>query len=82
MGGGSILDLGVYTIQAVQWILRDEPISISATGQLNDEGVDLNMNATLQYKNGSIATVRTNAQKFLDNKVKIKGTKGEITVNI
>lgn len=82
MGGGTILDMGVYAIAACQWIFEKEPISVKAKGILNDEGVDIDMQAEFDYGNGKKAQVNTSGLHQLSNEVKIVGTKGEITVNI
>lgn len=80
MGGGTVLDLGVYVIQCTQWAMQQAPKSITATGTLNDDGVDLDMAATIEYGDNKIATVKTSALRELNNTAKIVGTKGQITV--
>lgn len=81
LGGGTVLDLGIYTIQLCQWVFRDEPISITATGKLNDDGVDEEMSAVLKYANGGIAKIKTSGLKQLQNKANIQGTKASMTVS-
>lgn len=81
LGGGTILDMGVYTIQACQWVFQQEPKSIKATGTLNDEGVDLEMSAELNYGDNKVGTIKTSALNQLSNAVQIVGTKGQITIN-
>ncbi|XP_055685610.1 trans-1,2-dihydrobenzene-1,2-diol dehydrogenase-like [Lutzomyia longipalpis] len=80
LGGGTILDLGVYTIQVSQWAFREPPKEIKATGNLNDDGVDIEMKAELIYSNG-VAKIQTSATKKLKNEAVIIGTKGQITLN-
>lgn len=41
LGGGTVLDLGVYTIQVILWAFRAAPTKIVAKGKLNEDGVDL-----------------------------------------
>jgi len=81
MGGGTILDMGVYTIQACQWVLEQEPIAIKAKGSLNEEGVDVEMSADLDYGDNKKVQINTSALNQLSNSVKIVGTKGEITIH-
>jgi len=81
MGGGTILDMGVYTLQACQWVLEKDPISIKAKGVLNEEGVDVEMTADLDYGDGKKVQVNTSALNQYSNAVKIVGTKGEITIH-
>ncbi|CAD7085588.1 unnamed protein product [Hermetia illucens] len=80
MGGGTVLDLGVYTIQVSQWAFREPPKSIKATGELNEEGCDLAMKAELTYPNGGKSFIETSAKSVLDNTATIIGTKGQITI--
>lgn len=81
MGGGTILDLGIYTIQLCQWVFQHEPQSIKATGKLNEDGVDVEMSAELQYRDNKLGKIKTSALENLCNSAKIIGTKGTITVN-
>ncbi|XP_055851304.1 trans-1,2-dihydrobenzene-1,2-diol dehydrogenase-like [Episyrphus balteatus] len=80
LGGGTVLDLGIYVIQASQWAFQEPPLSIKATGELNAEGVDVGVAAELEYSGRRIAKIQTSAKKELENKAIIKGTKGQITI--
>lgn len=81
LGGGTVLDLGVYTIQFCQWVMQEAPISIEANGELNEDGVDIATDVILKYSNGVLAKMSTSAKKLLKNNAVIKGTKGQITLN-
>lgn len=81
-GDGSVLALGIYNIQLVQWILQLTPQSINATGTLNVNGVDSDMQAEITYANDVIARISASSVAKLSNTAVIRGTKGEITVNI
>ena len=74
------MDLGVYTIQLCQFVFKDEPISIKATGTVNEDGVDIATNVELKYPNGGVGRFRTSALELLSNQAIISGTKGSITV--
>lgn len=80
LGGGTILDLGIYTIQVSQFVFREEPISIKSTGKLNDDGVDIETNVELKYPSGGFARFKTSALEELSNKATIRGSKGSLTV--
>jgi dihydrodiol dehydrogenase / D-xylose 1-dehydrogenase (NADP) len=82
LGGGTILDLGVYTIQVSQWAFRQAPSKIVATGKVNDEGVDMEMKGELTYPNGGVARIHTSGLETLKNTATVKGTKGSITVSV
>ncbi|CAD6226814.1 GSCOCG00005926001-RA-CDS [Cotesia congregata] len=81
MGGGTILDLGVYTLQLAQFVYDGEkPIDVKAGGFLNADGVDKSMSATLIYKNDRTATIMTHSVVTLPNEAVIIGTKGVIKI--
>ncbi|XP_055302890.1 trans-1,2-dihydrobenzene-1,2-diol dehydrogenase-like [Sitodiplosis mosellana] len=80
LGGGTVLDLGVYAIQLCQWVFKQVPISITATGKLNDEGVDDEVAAEINYGDNKVGKIKTSALNTLSNTAKISGTRGQITV--
>lgn len=81
LGGGTVLDLGVYPIQISLWVFGNYPVKITAKGQLNDDGIDMSMEGTLEFADGGVARIKTSAFGLLKNKAVIRGTKGEITVS-
>jgi len=80
LGGGTTLDMGVYTIQCCQWVFREPPKSIVTTGQLNEEGVDVHMESELRYGDNKVAHIKTSALHQLSNVGVIVGTKGKLTI--
>lgn len=81
MGGGSILDIGVYTLHLVDTILGpDKPVFIKSKGTLNCHGTDENMSAILEYPGGKIAVVSVHTKVEMDCSAYIHGTKGTIKV--
>lgn len=81
LGGGTVLDLGVYTIQVILWAFRTAPTKIVAKGKLNEEGVDMEVSAELHFPNGGVGKMHTSGLKKLQNKAIIKGSKGSITLH-
>ena len=81
LGGGTTLDVGLYPIQLCQWIFQQPPTSINATGKLNNDGVDMEMAAVINYGDNKVCKIRTSAFKTLENAATIVGSKGKITVN-
>ncbi|XP_043670921.1 trans-1,2-dihydrobenzene-1,2-diol dehydrogenase-like [Vespula pensylvanica] len=81
LGGGTILDLGVYCLQFVCMVFGNEmPHTIKAAGFLNEEGVDISTSATLLYKGNRTATILTHSLLTLPNEAYIIGTRGTIRV--
>lgn len=80
LGGGITLDVGVYTIQFCQMVFQQEPKSIKVTGEVNDEGVDVEVNAEVSYGDNKVAKMRTSSINTFKNGAKITGTKGTLMV--
>lgn len=79
MGGGSVLELGVYPIQFTQFIFQNEPKSIKAKGTLNDDGIDLEMSAELNYDGNKVGEISSSGLVTPNNTAIIVGTKGTMT---
>lgn len=75
------MDLGIYTIQFCQLVFQKEPISIKAIGSLNDDGIDMEMEAELNYGNNKVGKIKTSFLEHITNSAKIIGTKGTMTVS-
>jgi predicted dehydrogenase len=54
LGGGVLLDLGCYLVDALRWLLG-EPESVTATAHV--DGVDRSVAATLGYADGALASL-------------------------
>lgn len=80
LGGGTVLDLGVYNVQLALWVFQDFPDEVVAEGKLNEEHVDIETNVKLHFPNGGVATMKTSGVKQLSNKAVITGTEGKITL--
>lgn len=81
LGGGTVLDLGVYTIQFASFIFDNEvPHTVRAGGCLNEEGVDLSVSASFHYKGNRTATILTHSLVHLPNEAYVIGTKGMIKI--
>lgn len=81
LGGGTILDLGVYAFQFQQMVFGLEtPLSMVARGHLNNHGTDESANIIITYDNGRTAVLSTHACLEFDNTAYIVGEKGTIRV--
>lgn len=83
LGGGTILDLGVYVLQLAVMIFGPTmPVSLKAVGQLNSDGVDDSAAIVLTYPGSKTAVMTTSSLVNLTNDATIYGTKGSIQVTI
>ena len=79
MGGGALLDLGVYPIAFAQMIFG-KPEKIVSQATLTDEKVDLHTSALFHYSNGAQATMSCTMAARTANKALISGSKGRIEI--
>jgi len=82
LGGGCILDIGIYCLQLVPMIFgTGAPVKVAATGTVSiSEGVDESCGAILLYEGGKMATLTINGTVKLENDAYITGEKGTIKV--
>jgi dihydrodiol dehydrogenase / D-xylose 1-dehydrogenase (NADP) len=80
LGGGTIVDIGIYVVNLIEMVYNGEmPSKICSVGQLNENGVDENVSATMLFSDGKTATFAiSNRVEFAD--CFIIGTKGLIKV--
>jgi len=79
LGGGSVLDIGVYPIAFCLAVLG-KPDHITAIGKLAPTGADETCLAVLQYDNGAMASVFSTVDSFTSLTAEVAGTEGTITI--
>jgi predicted dehydrogenase len=77
LGGGAVLDLGVYVISLAQHFLGT-PSAVTATGTLFPSGTDASASLLLTYDDGRGATLTTSLQAATGVRATIMGTHGSI----
>lgn len=81
LGGGALLDVGVYVISYVSMLLGGEtPLSISSIANIGESKVDEEFSAIIGYDGGKIATVSGAIKTNIPQDVMILGTKGRIQI--
>lgn len=81
LGGGALLDLGIYCLQFVFMVYNGErPQSIQATGHRIDTGVDETVILVLKFSGNRMAVCTCSISMLLTNDAVIIGTKGTIKV--
>jgi dihydrodiol dehydrogenase / D-xylose 1-dehydrogenase (NADP) len=81
LGGGTILDIGIYCTQFISHVFDGEkPLKVIAGGHVNSDGVDESTSVTLIYSGGRTATVVTHSQIEMPNEALAIGTKGTLKV--
>lgn len=79
LGGGSVLDIGVYPLFLCLAVLG-KPDHINAAGKLSPTGADETCLAVLQYDNGAMASAFSTVGSFTSLTAEIAGTEGTITI--
>ncbi|KAK3929948.1 Trans-1,2-dihydrobenzene-1,2-diol dehydrogenase, partial [Frankliniella fusca] len=81
LGGGTILDLGVYALQLAVLVFGPiMPLSVKAVGHLNTDGVDDSAAIVLSYPGSRTACLTTSSLINMENNAIIYGTSGRIKV--
>lgn len=79
LGGGALLDLGVYVVSFAQ-LLLGTPDRVLATGSLFPSGVDAEAALLLGYDDGRTATLLASLRQGLPGQARVFGTAGWIDV--
>ena len=79
LGGGALLDLGIYPISLAYDILG-KPTSISATARFKDTGVDAEIATVMQHADGAISTTVSSLDCLGSNTAVIHGSKARIEI--
>lgn len=78
VGGGALLDLGIYSIALSQLAIGSEPEIIQAMADIGPSGVDQTTLVNVCYKNGMRSQFTCSAVSEPSNEMIINGTKGHI----
>ncbi len=80
LGGGALLDLGVYPISFAHDILG-VPTSIKAIARFKDTGVDAEIATVMQHQGGAISTTVSTLDALGPNVALIYGTRARIEIS-
>jgi predicted dehydrogenase len=80
LGGGALLDLGVYPLAYAQMVFGQKPVRISSSAKMSWTGVDKTSEYHLDYGDGRRADLVTSFVEQRTREAVITGTKGIIKV--
>lgn len=80
LGGGALLDLGIYPIALCQTVWGTEPRDIRALSTWAPNGVDLSTTMIFGYPEGAHASLRASFEVRSSHRAELLGTKGRISV--
>ena len=77
-GGGPIADVGVHCIDALRYILQDEPYRVSVVGHPDEQSGDVEAAAilSLEFRRGTLATVLVSVRAHYRTPLEIVGDAG------
>ncbi|WP_182199703.1 Gfo/Idh/MocA family protein [Paraliobacillus salinarum] len=80
LGGGALLDTGIYPVSFASMILGPNPEKIMSTAHIGETGVDEHFSILLSYPDGKTASLNGAIRVGLKNEATIHGTKGYIQI--
>ena len=82
LGGGSVLDIGIYNINVTEFVYNsEEPEALVAVGHTNSDRVDVDFSAAVKFSGNRTATFTASTKIGMTNEAIIEGTKGTIRVS-
>lgn len=81
LGGGALLDLGVYVLNFASMVFGNDVTDIVSMCSFNNLGMDLHDSITLRYRDGKMAVLNASALSVSDRNGVIYGSKGYIVVD-
>lgn len=80
LGGGALLDIGIYIISFASMVFKTQPIKISSMAHIGETGVDEEFSCILGYKEGKMAVLTGAIRTNTPHDAWIIGTKGRIFI--
>lgn len=78
LGGGALLDVGIYTVSFASMIFGPEPEEVFSTVKIGETGVDEHYSVLLSYGDGRTASLNGGIRLNMENAAAIYGTEGRI----
>ena len=78
LAGGVTLDMGIYPISFICYLLGEQPSEIKSMTNFSRLGVDEIANYMFKFPSGCLTTINTSFNLFLKNSATIYGSKGFI----
>ena len=81
LGGGALLDVGVYTVSFASMVFGGPPCDIAALAHLGETGVDEQSAMVLRYGRGQLAVLSCAVRTSTPQEARIVGTEGTIRID-
>lgn len=80
LGGGALLDLGIYPISLI-WDLLGAPTTVQAAGRLGSTGADTEVAVVMTHTSGAVSTCTSSSRAKGPNTAHILGSEGRIDIH-
>ena len=80
LGGGALLDLGIYPVSFV-WDILGAPTTVQAVGRLIDTGADSEVATVMTHAGGAVSTTLSSSRAAGPNVAAVIGTKARILLD-
>ncbi len=80
LGGGALLDVGIYNVALAQMVFQKPPTQINSTVHLGETGVDEQSSVTLGYDGGAMAVLTSSIRTSTRHDAAIYGSEGSIVI--
>jgi predicted dehydrogenase len=85
-GGGPLMDVGIYSLNACRYLTGEEPASISAYSSVIDhdgrfDEVEENVSWTMKFPSGIVASCNTTYGAEMDGYYRVHGSKGSLQLS-
>ncbi|MBN2584249.1 MAG: Gfo/Idh/MocA family oxidoreductase [Planctomycetes bacterium] len=81
LGGGALLDVGIYPVSLASMLFGDEPTDVVALADVGSTGVDEQSAYVLKYPGGRMASLFAAVRTFSPMEATIMGTEGHIRLH-
>ncbi|MBI4232119.1 Gfo/Idh/MocA family oxidoreductase [Candidatus Peregrinibacteria bacterium] len=82
MGGGGLMDLGVYCVNAARWFMKSEPQSVWALADFDQKtGVDIVLTAQMKFPENRVSLIQTGMSLPGESSYTLIGTEGMAVVD-
>ena len=80
LGGGALLDIGVYVVSLASMVYGKPPVRVAALADIGSTGVDEQTTMALRHDTGAMASLTCSVRTDTPRAVSILGTQGNIHI--
>lgn len=81
LGGGALLDIGVYVVSLASMIFGKQPSILTALSDIGMTGVDEQTTMAFRYDTGALAALTCSIRTLTNQEVSFLGTRGKIRIH-